>query len=175
MIVHYRRYHVMLLPLRRKLHQRGFTLFEIVMVMVILGVLGVSMGGKFDNKGLYGRGFHDETLALLRFGQKAAIAQRRTVCVVFTGAVSVSLRIAANAATPTCNTNLQGPGGGNAATSTITARPNVSYSVNPADFNFDGLGQPVDAESALMAIQTIQVVNFSKAITVEPVTGYVHD
>jgi MSHA pilin protein MshC len=170
---------MILLPARRKLHRRGFTLLEMVMVMVMvmLAALGVSIGGKVDgDKVLYSRGFHDETMALLRFGQKSAIARRRAACVTFSDDDdSMSLRVASKAATPTCNQNLQGPEGGSSATSTITARPDVFYSATPTDFNFDGLGQPVDAASALMTIQTIRVVNASTDITAEPVTGYVHD
>jgi hypothetical protein len=94
---------------------------------------------------------------------------------VFSDTVSVSLRIAANAATPTCNTDLQGPKGDTAPGGTVTAKGDAVFSVIPESFNFDGLGQPVDALSYLVNSQTIQVVNAAKAITVEAVTGYVHD
>jgi MSHA pilin protein MshC len=170
----------MVLPVSKKLHQRGFTLLEMVMVIVIMSVLAILIAPTFNNGASYGnvfyaRGFHDETLALLRFGQKSAIAQRRTVCVVFSGTVSVSLRIAANAATPTCNTDLQGPMGGTDPGATVTAKADVVYSLTPNNFNFDGLGQPVNTQSILQASQDIQVVNAAKTITVESVTGYVHD
>ena len=124
---------------------------------------------------LYARGFHDETLALLRFGQKAAIAQRRTVCVKFSGTGSVALTIGATAATPTCDTDLQGPKGDSTPGATITAKSGVAFSATPPNFNYDGLGQPVDALGALVGIQTIKVGNAAKMITVEPVTGYTHD
>src|SRR5450759_4081551 len=69
----------------RRAHQRGFTLIELIMVMVMLGVLAVFAAPRIFNSGdFYARGFHDETLALLRYAQKSAIAQRRTVCVAFT-------------------------------------------------------------------------------------------
>lgn len=65
--------------------QRGFTLIELIMVMVMLGVLAVFAAPRiFNSDDFYARGFHDETLALLRYAQKTAIAQRRTVCVTFT-------------------------------------------------------------------------------------------
>ena len=157
-------------------------MLELVTVMAIVGVLYVFVTPAPSNVSgntIYARGFHDETLALLRFGQKTAIAQRRTVCVTFSGTSSVTLTTAveAKAATPACNIDLQGPKGGGAPGATITAKSGVAYSTTPQNFNFDGLGQPVDASEVLelMGIQTIQVVNAAKIITVEAVTGYVHD
>ena len=88
--------------LRRRPQQRGFTLMELVMVIVILGVLAVFAAPRmFNASDFNAQGFHDETLSLLRFAQKTAIGQRRTVCVVFSNTGEASLRIAANAATPT--------------------------------------------------------------------------
>lgn len=158
---------------RRKPHQRGFTLLELIMVIVLLGILAAVAAPKLSVNVFSARGFHDETLALLRFAQKSAIAQRRTVCVIFLG-TSASLSIASNAATPTCNTDLQDPKGDSIAT--ITAKTGVTYDLPITNFNFNGLGQPVNAEGALLvATQTIQVGNAAKAITVEADTGYVHD
>src|SRR5674476_652767 len=89
----------------RRPHQRGFTLIELVMVIVILGVLAVYAAPRMFNSGdFYARGFHDETLSILRYAQKSAIAQRRTVCVAFT-TTSATLTIAATAATASCAGN----------------------------------------------------------------------
>lgn len=149
---------------------RGFTLIELVMVMVLLGVLAVFVAPRFNSSDFNARGFHDETLALLRYAQKTAIAQRRTVCVAFT-TTTATLTIAAAAATANCAGNpLTGPKGESPAT--ITAKTGVAYNALPASFSFDGLGQPSVA-------QTIQVASsgtpISLTITVEPGTGYVHD
>ena len=162
----------------QKLYQSGFTLIELIAVIAIVGVLSVVImptASNVSGSTLYARGFHDETLALLRFGQKAAIAQRRTVCVKFSGTGSVALTIGATAAMPTCDTDLQGPKGDSTPGATITAKSGVAFSATPPNFNYDGLGQPVDASGALVGIQTIQVGNVVKMITVEPATGYTHD
>ena len=171
-------YNVMLCSRYQKPYQSGFTMLELVTVIAIMGILSVVIIPTFNNvsgNAVYARGFHDETLALLRFGQKTAVAQRRTVCVMFSDTTSVTLTIAATADTPTCNTDLQGPKGGSALGATITAKSGVAYSATPNDFSFDGLGQPVDSSGALVPAQTIQVVNAAKVITVETVTGYTHD
>jgi MSHA pilin protein MshC len=166
----------MLLPIRRISYQRGFTLLELVVVILIMGLLTLNFAPhSLSLSTFYARGFHDETLALLRYAQKSAISHRRTVCVEFSGDVSVSLRISASAGTSTCTNALQGLVGGNASTAAVTAQSDVSYSVVPGNFSFDGLGQPVDGSGALTATQSIQVVNASNSITVEAVTGYIHE
>jgi MSHA pilin protein MshC len=142
----------------------GFTLIELILVLVLLGVLAVFAGPKVLNIGdLNARGFHDQTLGLLRFAQKAAIAQRRTVCVAFTQ-TSLTLTVASAAAISTCNTALAGPAGA----ATVTARAGIQYTATPAGFSYDGLGQP-------SAAQSFQVATVSRTITVEAQTGYAHD
>ena len=143
--------------------QQGFTLIEVVLVIVLMGVLAIFAAPSFNGSDFNARGFHDQTLALLRYAQKTAIAQRRTVCVSFTP-VSVSLAIATTAGISTCATTLAGAGG----SSTVTARSGVQFSTVPTAFSFDALGQPTVA-------QAIQVVNVTPSITVEAVTGFVHE
>lgn len=163
--------------------QRGFTLIELIMVIVMLGVLAVFAAPRiFNSNDFYARGFYDETLAFLRYAQKTAIAQRRTVCVAF-NVNSVTLTIAPAAPTPasptpTCGAAplpLRGPKGESPAT--ITAKSDVVFIALPAAFNFDGLGQPIraDGTGASQVTQIIQVSNAANTITVEAVTGYVHE
>ena len=154
---------------------RGFTLIELIMVLVIIGVLAVfAVPRMFNANDFNARGFHDETLAYLRFAQKTAIAQRRTVCVSFTS-TTVSLGLASAAATPSCAAaaTLTGPRG--ETPPLATARSGVAFASLPTAFNFDGLGQPVDASGSLLATQTLQVSAATPSITVESVTGYVHE
>lgn len=161
--------------------QRGFTLIELIMVIVMLGILAVYAAPRlFNSNDVYARGFHDETLAYLRYAQKTAIGQRRTVCVNFASSSSLTLSIALNPATFDCTTagTLTGPKG-DVASTTLTSRPGsgVAYNTTPApvNFNFNGLGQPITGAGVSMATQTIQVVGVNKFITVESATGYVHE
>lgn len=152
------------------MRRAGFTLVELVMTLALLGILAAVVGPQvFSTNTFEARGFHDETLALLRFAHKSAIAQRRPVCVTFT-TTSAQLAIDAdrNQATGAsgCEASLTGPRGDSPGT--ITARGSAQYAALPAVIVIDGLGQPA-------AGQTIQVVGVVKQVTVEPTTGFVHD
>lgn len=159
---------------------RGLALIELVMVLVLLGILAIYAAPRLTAKDLDARGFHDETLAFLRYAQKSAIAQRRTVCVAFgSGPSTVTLTMAAAAGPSACPGNdMPGPDGRTPAR--IQARSGVTYAALPAGFQFNGLGQPYsqDGTAALTAHQVLQVsadgVPLSVRITVEAVTGYVH-
>ena len=148
----------------------GFTLVELVMVLVLAGVLAVFVAPRMVAVGDFNaRGFHDETLALLRYAQKSAVAQRRPVCVTFSATTAtLTLDADQNLATGSngCEANLTGPRGD--APGQITALGVVQYASTPVTVVYDGLGQP-------NAGQSIQVLGHPAEVVVEPVTGHVHE
>lgn len=161
---------------RGRMGQQGFTLIELIMVIVMLGILAAFAAPRLFNPSDFdARGFHDEVQSYLRFAQKTAIAQRRTVCVAFASS-SVTLTIASAASTTNCTTaaTLVGPTGETPVVK--SAKTGVAFVTPlPSDFNFDGLGQPITSAGASQATQTLRVANVTPSITIEAVTGFVHE
>lgn len=54
--------------------QFGFSLVELITVIILLGIISVVAIGKFDNKGFDERGYTDELTSAIRYAQKTAVA-----------------------------------------------------------------------------------------------------
>ncbi|MGV3741834.1 MAG: pilus assembly FimT family protein, partial [Burkholderiaceae bacterium] len=147
--------------------QSGFTMVELIVTMMIIGILAVAVVPRFtENSAFETRSFNDEVMAALRYAHKTAIASRRDVCVTF-GTSTVSFSIASAAGNgATCNVNLAGPTG--KTPFIVSAKPGISFVSQPANFRFDALGR-TNAPT-----QTFQVADLPTMITVEQESGYVH-
>lgn len=90
----------------------GFTLAELVMVLVLVGLLAVVALPRFSGSSEFRNiAFRDEVAAALRYAQKSAVSHRRLVCAVFTPS-SVTLHIAATNPAAACGSaTLNGPDG----------------------------------------------------------------
>ena len=159
--------------------QRGFTLIELIMVMVVVGILAVFVAPRFFDANVFkSRGFADQVQATLRYAQKEAIAQHRNVCVAMT-ASDITLTIAnaiPSLATSPCNTNLVIPGQATNKISTPSAAITLTLSpATPATFIFGALGKPWDAAGVTPSAQkSITISGVTNIIYVEAETGYVH-
>jgi len=133
---------------------------ELIVILVIVGILAVTAIPRFfDSKIFESRGFHDETLSLLRYAQKAAVAQRRTVCVAV-AATGVALTISsAPLPSTTCDTALVLP---------APQRPGTGLASAPGGFKFLASGGTDQGANVLLS------VTGSTGITVDAVTGYVY-
>lgn len=157
------------MPVSRYGRSSGFTLVELIVVIVLLGIVASIAGPRFANKAIFDeRGFADEVRAAVRHAQKVAVAQRRLVCVDFSPTQVAVVYVAAavcNAAAPVSDPSGAGP--------YVVSAPN-NVSVTATDFAFNGLGQPVTPAGVPLAVQ--QVIQTSKRlpILVDAETGYVH-
>ena len=148
--------------------QRGFTMVELIVTMVIIGILAVVVLPRFDLlRGFDEIGYRDQVKATLEYARKSAVAQRRNVQVTL-AAASVSVAIASDipegAAANTFNRNLILPGSN---THTYTAPAGVTLSPAPTILTFDPLGRP-------SATGSFTISGIAQPIIVEAETGYVH-
>jgi MSHA pilin protein MshC len=141
---------------------RGFSLIEAVVVLVVAGILFAIAAPIFTDSEAKAGYFYDQVKSSVRYAQRQAIAQRRCVFVSVT-ATQVSLLYGDATCTAT------GPAVADFATNgayVVTAPAGVAITPPaPAQFSFNGLGQP----SAAVAFSV-----GSQVLTVEAESGYVH-
>lgn len=145
---------------------RGFTLLELIVVMVILGVMAVVAIPRFAVRLEFeSAGFTAALSNSLRFARQQAIAQRRQVCVV----VSASGVVLTRASTfgGACDGALTDPSNGHAYSLPTPSGVSIG-GAGPMSFVFSPLGQP---SSKVVLVVTGDVAH---TVTVEPETGYVH-
>lgn len=166
---------------------------ELVTVMVVIGILGsVAAARFFQRQAFDAAAYTDQGRALVRYGQKVAIAQNRPVHVRLDGS-SIALCFDEG-----CAHRVTAPGGNNSAASTTLANcggsdtwaceglPNgLSYAVtpsNPGTFYFDAMGEPfmpADIQPTLASSFSnlrlrISYDGVNHDINVAAVTGYVN-
>lgn len=146
--------------------QGGFTLIELVVTLIIIGILAVVVLPRFDLlRGFDEVGYRDKVKATLEYARKAAVAQRRNVQVnLAAGSVSVTIAsdIPEGAAANTFNRNLLLPG---SSSHTFAAPAGVTLSP-PTTLRFDPLGRPSAAGS-------FTITGIAQPIIVEAETGHV--
>ncbi|MEC5160301.1 MSHA pilin protein MshC [Janthinobacterium sp. CG_23.3] len=177
------------------LGQRGFTLVELVAVILVTGILAtLAMPRFFERQAFDARNFAEQSQSMLRYAQKVAIAQNRRVFVRLNGSgVALCFDAACAAAA-----RVVPPSGGNSGAAATVAQcagdarwhcegapSGVSYTKAPAisSFYFSALGKPfaaLDADGARVSTfaTLLMTVRGGAAdvhpITVEAETGYVH-
>jgi MSHA pilin protein MshC len=167
--------------------ERGFTMVELIIVMILIGVLSaIAVGGFFDRKSFDAAAFTEETRALLRYAQKAAIARNTPVWVELDDNRIGLCHVEPHGACPP-ESQVVAPGGtiGGADTETHCQSPGwfcigrpegirvqVSQAIN--QFSFDGLGRPVDQRGPVSGLTlTITGDGQTNTVTVSEETGYV--
>lgn len=136
---------------------RGYSLIELVLVLVIAGILAAIVMPQFNQNEVNASWFYEQVKAGLRYAQRQAVAHRRPVW-VFVAASSVEL---CYTATNPCPLADGVPDFATASPYKLTGPTGVT--LNPLSFSFNALGQP--SAGAPFVVGTA---------TVEPETGYVH-
>lgn len=140
-------------------NKAGFTLIELVMVILLTGILAVFAAPKaalFNS--MDSAGASDEILSVVSGAQKLAIASRQPIWVVSS---SASVRACYDAACARPATRFSGE-------PLSVSAPNASYPIaaSVAAFSFDAQGRP-----SVSAQATIDC--YGKRVRIEPETGLV--
>lgn len=160
----------------RPVWQRGFTMVELIVVIIILGVISVSVLPKLSAiPALRNDAWLDEVVAAVRYARQTAVSHRRLVCMTV-GASSLSLQIASAYPATSCNTDLRGPNGTAVFSSGIST--GASLSVTPAYSNLvyflpDGRIAS-DGSATVFVSRSISMADTpTSAVTLFPETGHV--
>lgn len=159
--------------------ERGFTMVELIMVMVMVGVLAAIgipklMGGNTTGALVFG----DQVASALRHAQTSAVSHRRVVCLATTARTLVMrIRTAPSAATGPCTTAF-GPQLQRADNDTYdSSDPTVTMTGAPANLYFQPDGTitsaPAGAPLGNGSIAIQLAGKTQRTIVFEGSTGYV--
>jgi MSHA pilin protein MshC len=175
--------------------QRGFTIIELIAVMILIGIVGAVAASRFfDRKTFDAANFADQTRTMLRYAQKVAIAQNRevyvrldssSVALCFNAVCGAAYRVKASAGSNSGSAATVASCSADSSWACEAMPTGISYTVAPNTvtmFYYDKLGRPCaqsDVPPAVVSnfVQTTVSVSGDGGthdIIVEPETGYVH-
>jgi len=154
-------------------HSRGFTIVELITIMIILGILAAVAIPRMNSATSFrSLEFRDKVIAVLRYAHKTATSHRRLVCVTLT-ATTVTLDIDNSANKDTvCDVGLLIPGSSVASFS--TTQDGFSSSPNPAQLFFQPNGRVTSDATGTTDTNFDNSVDGSRVV-VWGATGYIGD
>ncbi len=137
--------------------QQGFTLVELVVVILITGILSINIGSRFfSSSGFSERKVADELIEAIRYAQHLAMSRGGGVRIVTT---STSYRVEQTNGTAIPNPNRSGNYSATIPSDTVLTARTIS---------FNGLGQPIPITDSLINVGS------GFTVIVEGETGYAH-
>ena len=141
-------------------HARGYSLAELVIVLVIAGIITAIAIPAFGPREIDAAWYHEQVRSAVRHAQRTAVAQRRPVFVVVEAAPTrLSLCYAAGCG---AGTRLSQPG--STDTFEVAAPAGVALAISASPVSFNGLGQPSSGATVTVG---------PNSVTVNAETGYV--
>lgn len=149
--------------------QQGFTLVELVVVIILVGILALVAGPRFVGRDAFdARGYADGFLGALQYARQQAVAMRRTVC--FTAQANGYALTRGPAPGDACSLAVASPdGSGDYTTITPNAVSIAGHGTTtlPHTVTFSPLGRP-DAAASFRVRGDVD-----RCVTVEAETGHV--
>ncbi len=151
----------------------GFTLIELVMTLLLIGILAVYAAPKLDISFFRNTNFFLQAISSIRYAQKQAIASGCHVEVnINASACNVAWsNPSAIASCPTDATTISNP---------ANSSTNFCKGSDPAapptggNFRFDNIGRPMDTSDSLLTVARDVVIS-DKTIRIEAETGFTHE
>ncbi len=144
---------------------RGFTLVELVSIIVIAGILAAVAGPRFFTASTFAsRGYADASSGFLRYAQKLAVARHADVTVQID---SAGLALCTTAGNP-CGDGNPWPGPQGDTPYRIDVPNGVTLAGSATNFSFDAQGRPSAGITLTITGDTV------RTLTVEAETGYVY-
>lgn len=155
-------------------HQRGFTMVELVTVMVLLGVLAaIGIPRLVGGNGTKATVFGDQVASALRLAQKNAVARRRVVCAEAQG-TTVTLRIRTAPGPGACDAQIAGLADdlfvSGAAGVTVTGAPAMLFFQPDGTISAGQDAAPFDR----YLLQIMDSTTEQRTIVLQGSTGYVN-
>ncbi len=143
--------------------QRGFTLVELVTIMILMGILAAVAIPRFAGTSAFEtRGFADQTVASLQYARKMAVAAGRNVCVsASSGGNTLTMTMAATR-------------GQSTACASVVSNPVANWKTYSGISYGSALSTIFYGDGSAIAAPGFTITGDSTYTLVVEATGYVH-